>query len=728
MCAETGGHKCRLVVVSCILTSYSVFALAIDERPPVLLADASDQNDRVSQAKANDESQSIQEIVVTARKRSERVIDIPESITAISAGEIEGRGIQTVEDLGRQTPNLQLNMRQDLTTDVVIRGVGAYGDVLGVGFNIDNVPNFTDQTMRLEDLESVEILKGPQGTLYGGSSIGGLIRYVSKRPEFNWNGQSSVGWGSYNTYNVFAAQNAPLIDDKLALRVSAYIVKGDGYLTNSALGIYGSPLKDYGVRAALLYKPIEDFEALLTLRTSTIRNGGDEYSPIRSVTDFTYDVPLFQPTSNRRSTTGAVLELNGELDALKLTSISSYARSPTTQTVAISFTPPNVPGQSLYTTAGIRPTVVSTQEFRITSPSGRTFEWLVGLYGADIRNVLLNQNAVANYPPPPLLMVVNDFDTKRTDTAVFGTTSYHFGTLTLETGVRLTETKYRADIFIEAGGLPNQSAEITSRAALPKISLSHALPQGGQIYASVAKGEEPGAVNTVSTAPIPYDSEKSTSYEIGAKGEAPNRQFQYEVAAFYIKDINHQFQTNQYIASEGGLVTLTANIGDSRSYGVEASGTWHPLHGLSIGLSGGYLNAKWLTATVFGQPIDGNTIPNSPEVTGALNIHYIRALSSELQLDANFDMAYTDAMWWDLPNTPGSKMPPYWMGNTRLAVGPERGTWQLALRVSNILGAKYWTEYFPNFFPAGSDPCAGCNNIGAIGAPRQYNVSLEFKY
>lgn len=288
---------------------------------------------------------------------------------------------------------------------------------------------------------------------------------------------------------------------------------------------------------------------------------------------FTYDVPLFQPTSNRRQTTGAVLELNGQLDALKLTSISSYSRAPTTQTVAISFTPPNVPGQSLYTTAGIRPTEVSTQEFRITSPSGGKFEWLVGLYGADIRNVLLNQNAVANYQPPPMPMVVNDFDTKRTDAAIFGTTSYHFGTLTLETGVRLTQTKYRADIFVEAGGLPNQSAEITSRAALPKISLSHALPNGGQVYATVAKGEEPGAVNTVSTAPIPYNSEKSTSYEIGAKSEAANRQFQYEVAVFYIKDVNHQFQTNQYIASEGGLVTLTAKIGDSRSYGVEASGT-----------------------------------------------------------------------------------------------------------------------------------------------------------
>ncbi len=730
MCSETWGHIYGLIVVSCILTLHSAYAAATNEVTTVPPADASPQSNQAPQASTNssDETQTIQEIVVTARKRSERVIDIPESVTVITPGEIEARGVQTIEDLGRQTPNLQLNMRQDLTTDVVIRGVGAYGDVLGVGFSIDNVPNFTDQTMRLEDLESVEILKGPQGTLYGGSSIGGLIRYVSKRPEFNWDGQSSLAWGSYNTYDVFAAQNFPIIADELAMRVSAYSVKGDGYLTNSALGIYGSPLKDYGVRAALLFKPDENFEALLTIRTSVIRNGADEYSPIQAVTDYTYDVPLFQPTSNRRSTDAAVLELNGELNALKLTSITSYARAPTTQTAAISFTPPNVPGQTLYTLAGIRPAEVSTQEFRITSPSGGKFEWLLGLYGADIKNVLLNQNAVANYPPPPLPMVVNDFDTSRTDTAVFGTTSYHFGKITLETGLRLTQTKYRANVYIAAGGLPNQSAEITSKAALPKVSLSYALPTGGQVYATVAKGEEPGGVNTVSVAPIPYQSEKSTSYEIGVKTESPNRNFEYEAAVFYINDTNHQFETNQYIASEGGLVTLIANIGDSRSYGVEASTTWHPIPDLSVSLNAGYLNAKWTTASVFGASIDGNVIPNSPDVTGALNLHYTRAVLSDYQLDANFDMAYTDAMWWDLPNTPSSKMQPYWIGNTRIAIGPKKQSWQLAFRVSNILGARYWTEYFPNFFPAGAYPCAGCNNIGAIGAPRQYTGTIEFKY
>src|SRR5882672_4805093 len=264
----------RVVLMLNLTAPYAVSSAAFAEQSAVGSTSSDREESPLSRMGSSDDFTSIPEIVVTARKRSERMIDIPESITAIGTSELEGRGIRTIEDLGRQTPNLQLNMRQDLTTDVVIRGVGAFGDVLGIGFSIDNAPNFTDQAMRLEDLESVEILKGPQGTLYGGSSIGGLVRYVSKKPEFNWDGQSSLEGGRYNTFNVFAAQNAPLIADKLAVRVSAYGVKGDGYLTNSALGIHGSPLKDYGVRAALLYKPSENFDALLTMRHSVIRNGG----------------------------------------------------------------------------------------------------------------------------------------------------------------------------------------------------------------------------------------------------------------------------------------------------------------------------------------------------------------------------------------------------------------------------------------------------------------------
>lgn len=670
----------------------------------------------------------LEEVVVTARKREERLIDIPESISAITDQDLSRYSIQTIEDLGRQTPNLQLNMRQDLTTDVVIRGVGAYGDVLGVGFNIDNVPNFTDQTMRLEDLDRVEILKGPQGTLYGGSAIGGLVRYVAKQPTFDAHGEVSAEVGSYDSLNLFGAQNLPLITDVLALRASAYYVRTDGYVTNSALSMYGNPSSDAGVRAALLFKPSNRFSALLTLRHSYIENGADEYSPVTGVKDYTYDAPFFQPTFNRRSTYGAVLELNGQFDYLNLTSISSDAYAQYAQSADISFTPPGVPGQTLLTLPGNRPTRVATQELRAASPSGEKFTWLAGLYGAVIQDTLLNQNAVASYPPPLDVTTINDFETKRTDVALFTTADYQFGPTTLEAGVRLTETRFKATVYVEAGGLPNQTGSITSRAALPKVSVSRKLSEGPMLYATIAKGMEPGAVNTVSTAPFPYKSETALSYEIGAKGQSDNRTVDYSLAAFYVSNNNHQFETNQYIASEGGLVTLISNIGDSRTYGAEMTATLRPTAELSLTAGAGYLNARWKRATAFGTPIDGNEIPNAPNVTAMIGASYSRHAFGSLLFTTSVDMSYTDAMWWDLPNTPGSKEPPHWIGGFKASLGHETRGWQLSFRVSNILGAKYWTEYYPDFFPAGSYPCNGCNNIGAIGAPREFFGSVEYKY
>jgi iron complex outermembrane receptor protein len=674
------------------------------------------------------ESQSLEEIVVSARKRSERLLDIPESISVLSAADLAQKSITTVEDIGRQTPNLQLNMRQDLTTDVVIRGVGAYGDVLGVGFSIDDVPNFTDQTMRLEDLQSVEILKGPQGTLYGGSSIGGLIRYVSKKPTFDWSGEASADYGSYNEVDLFAAQNMPLIDEKLALRVSAYDVKSDGYITNNALGIYGNPLTDYGVRATLLYQPSDTINALLVLRHSYIRNGADEYAPATNARAFTLDAPFFQATFNRRTTNGGVFELNADIGRNKFTSISSYTSAQYTQSADISFTPPGIPGQSLYTTPGNRPTTIATQELRLTSPSGKSFNWLAGLYGAVIENVLLNQNAVSNYPPPTLPTIINDFDTKRTDTAIFGTANYRVGGLTVEAGLRLTQTRFDANVYIEPGGLPDQSASITSRAALPKFSLSYTVPKVGLAYATIAKGMEPGAVNTVSTAPLPYKSETAVSYEIGVKGQAIDRTVEYEAAAFYVNNNHHQFETNQYIPSEGGLVQLISNIGDSRTYGAELTATWRATSALTIGVTGGYLNAKWIKATSFGKAIDGNTIPNAPETTASVSIGYSQPVFSKLRFDANFDAAYTAKFWWDLPNTPGSPEPAYWMNNARISVGEEHQAWQLSFRVKNMFNGRYWTEYYPNFFATGQYPCTGCANVGAVGVPREYSVAVAFKY
>ena len=123
----------------------------------------------------------VDEVVVTARKREESLLDIPESVHAIGGADINRQNIKSLEDVGFLVPNLNLSPRADGFPNVSIRGLGSFGNTQGVGFYLDDVQVFSDASSRFGDLERIEVLKGPQGTLYGGSNIGGAIKFVSAR-------------------------------------------------------------------------------------------------------------------------------------------------------------------------------------------------------------------------------------------------------------------------------------------------------------------------------------------------------------------------------------------------------------------------------------------------------------------------------------------------------------------------------------------------------------------
>ena len=137
----------------------------------------------ISIAADADSANLIEEITVTARKREESLLDIAETITAISATDIDRQNIKTLDDIGLLIPNLNLSMRADGFPNVSIRGLGSFGNTQGVGFYLDDVQLFSDASSRFGDLERIEVLKGPQGVLFGGSNIGGAVKYVSKRPS-----------------------------------------------------------------------------------------------------------------------------------------------------------------------------------------------------------------------------------------------------------------------------------------------------------------------------------------------------------------------------------------------------------------------------------------------------------------------------------------------------------------------------------------------------------------
>ncbi len=218
----------------------------------------------------------LEEIIVTARKREENVLEIPESLTTFTGDMVESANINGLEDIGLLVPNLWMSRRLDGFPNVSIRGLGAFGNTQGVGFYLDDVQLFGDASSRFGNFERIEVLKGPQGILYGGSNIGGAIKFVTKRPDPEaFSGRVKAQAGEDNYYDGEIQLNVPLGAD-WALRLFGFAMTDDSFLTNpnSPRLNGGVPNNDpdvgktekYGVRAALAGNISERLSVYATLR------------------------------------------------------------------------------------------------------------------------------------------------------------------------------------------------------------------------------------------------------------------------------------------------------------------------------------------------------------------------------------------------------------------------------------------------------------------------------
>jgi iron complex outermembrane receptor protein len=207
-----------------------------------------------AQATASHSEDALEEIIVTARKRSEVIQNIPESIQAFGEQELVDAHFTKLDDLGGLVSNLNITTRADNNPDVVMRGVGSFGVVQGVGFYANDVQLFDGQTVRPEDLERIEVLKGPQGTLYGGNNIGGAIKYITKLPTDTFEGQAAVEAGNYDTQTYSAVVSGPLVSGTLDGRISAFYTRSNGFIYNTVLNENANEGGERGARVTLLYK------------------------------------------------------------------------------------------------------------------------------------------------------------------------------------------------------------------------------------------------------------------------------------------------------------------------------------------------------------------------------------------------------------------------------------------------------------------------------------------
>ena len=697
----------------------------------------------------------LEEVVVTARKRDENLMDIPESVSAIGALEVERRNIKGLNKIGLAVPNLNLSMRTDGYPNVTIRGLGAYGMTQGVGFYLDDVQLFSDASSRFGDIERIEVLKGPQGVLYGGSNIGGAVKYVSKAPSTEaLGGRLKVMAGEQGIWDIEGDINIPL-SDKWALRAFAFTREDDGFMTNPGslspvFGVDSNQPEDVGAYEQsggrlVLHGDITDRVSITASARyneydGPVNNWAREMgTPDNMQYPFTLDTNL-NPT-HERETFGARFEINVEFDNFDFKSITSYTDTESDRLTDIDLT-------QLWFINTFRPETmeVFTQEFRFSSNSDGPLQWVGGLYLMDFEetmNSTFDLGWIALEADDPSVHFVVPFETRREEKgnlAAFGNVTYEVGAW--EWGLGLRIDRWESD---EEAVDIGHSASKDDVEVLPKISLTRHFNNDSMAYLTVSKGFEPGGwVGIAGGAPPVYgpngektlagfEPEEAIQYELGWKGSLADGRVQATAALFFIDYDDRQFE---FIvpnpSGDGTLIDGIENIGDSEQTGIELGLTWQASDYLQIAAAYGYIDAEWDSNTILPDEsanLGGQTPPQIIEHSTTVTANFQMPAFGDFDWIANLQLSHNGTMEGGKPSGGTVENPEFTVVD--IQVGLTSNNWELMLNLDNAFDERYYTdlEPFPNFGFGGligTEPAEII--IGTHGHPRLFTASATYRF
>jgi iron complex outermembrane recepter protein len=684
------------------------------------------QAEVAGEANAPSEETGLAEIVVTARKRVESMQSIPESITAFGAQEITDAHITKIDDLGNLVSNLNITTRADNTPDVVLRGIGSFGVVSGVGFYANDVQLFDGQSVRTEDIERIEVLKGPQGTLYGGSNVGGAIKYITKLPTDDFHAGASVEFGNYSTQTYSGFVSGPLVAGLLDARASFFDSHTDGYIYDTTLNKKVDGGSERGGRLTFLYKTDETTAVLyLNYNWNHAGAGANLYYRPDSPTDYSLNIADGTQPEYLRGLYSATLKIDQHLgDGLNLTSISSYFHSYADVTVDVDKGP-----LPLLTAHQAFKTDVGSQELRLANSGDGALKWLVGVFAQAYEpSVFTNTVAFNGDPPSPAnLADPTQYSAQNTDViqrhreyAVFGNVSYDWAKWTFETGLRAdyNNSSLKDPIY----GIANEQhgTEI-----LPKFSASYHFDKDIMGYGSVSRGFQPGDLVEEFNANGPfagkYKPETTWNYELGLKSTFFDR-LRFNAAVFYIDYRDRLFQT--VTLEQNNFVQITKNIGASRNYGGEFDVSARITQDLLFTTSFGVTKAIWGNVPYYDLDLNalvnlsGRTAPYAPDYQGSVSLDWSHHLTDNLTVGARADTTLVGHQYWD--PTDHFQQPAHQIVN--LGVRLEGARWSLAGHVSNVFNKLYNTEF------VSAAEVQAPFNVAGIGRPRLWTVTLNYHW
>jgi iron complex outermembrane receptor protein len=678
----------------------------------------------------------VDEIVVTARRREETLQDVPVAVSAFSAQALENQQVLDLEDLNLGAPNLTIvrNTGTNVGAQIYVRGVGqddsSFTNEPTVGVYLDDVyiGRQIGAMLDLLDFERIEVLRGPQGTLYGRNSSGGAVKYVSRRPDLQERLLTvSATAGSRDRRDFSFSGSLPLVEGRLALKLDAGSRDQDGWLrvVNAAgvdTGMRANAVDSEAGRVSLLWQPSDSAAVYFNLDAARNRSGpqgivstnctGRIVPPVTAFTvvcPFRFDARasgIGAPDINHFDAGGASLTVDYDFGAVTLESITAFRAFDDDLALDLSGNP-----AAPFNLVQFLNQDQLSQEVQLASDDDGGLGWLAGLYYFDES---VSQDAVFTGN--------RNVDAQDAQSyAVYG--ELYFSPterLTLTLGGRYTwdEKEITRRFFFPATAatpmatLPPGDDTAEGSRFTPKLGVDYDLSEDVLLYASYASGYKSGgfaAARPTSPAQLAgqFGNETVDSFEIGVKSELLDRALRLNAAGFWSEYENLQ---SSVLGGDGSFTVVT---GDARFYGIEVETAYRPNDALTLYGVGGWLKDKW-TKQPAGIPT-AIRLKHVPRSHFKLGGQYQLPLGERGELFFGANYRWTDEIFRSTANHRNILSPSYGLVDAQLGFESAGGRWRVTLAGQNLADKVYFTQ--------------GVSTLGRyLGEPRSYSVGLRASF
>lgn len=702
----------------------------------------------------------LEEVIVVAQKREENVQTVPIAVSTFSEETIRNATMLTMDDYSRHTPGFTVTNFNPVTPQPFIRGIGSSpsdaGSDASVGVFIDGVYAGRAGGYRADmfDIQRVEVLRGPQGTLFGRNVAGGALNVLSNLPEEELAGELELTAGNYDLWSARGMVTGPLTD-QLWGRFAFATRQRDGHTDNS---ITGSELRDEdntSARGRLLWNG-DSVSIVATAEYSeddldgpAARNyeGIDPFyilddlgfgfldSFLAETTSDPYTIEAGEDGHAEREMYAGSVQVDWDVTLGTVTSITAYRKNDYSffdDLLGLGFVA-GTPFDPLLTNYAQEESDQFTQELRLTS-ADQDMRWTVGLYYLEEDVDRLEAFAPIGIP------VSYDQQVSTTSYALFGQVTYPLtDKLDITLGGRYSYDKKDFELVTEgleiglglltpdpenpdAGAVPfSSSADEDWSNFSPKLSLDYAAGDHTFLYFTVSDGYKSGGYNGQSTnqfvAKLPFDEENVRNYEFGIKTDFLDRQARLNLAIFYMDYDDLQVFV---VSAETKAGVFVDNAAEAEITGLEAEFYYAPTNELDVTLTYAWLDAE-IGDNEIPEVDKGNRLTRSPEHAFSASVQYHWPINGFGELLTRADYSWQDDFYFILNNPEMSRQDAYGLLNLRVALQSNEG-WEIALWGKNVLEEEYWVHAI--------DPSYG-SDLGASGIqgdPRTYGITGRYRW